>query len=209
MSLVDTFEGGDNLEGIVEKDGKLYVANAWKDVNDFNEEILVIDAKSMEKTNSISVALNPVTVKEIDNKIYVISQGNYLDVPATLQVINTQTNTSKVILNDVAKITEGHNGYIYGVRSTYDANWNPVNSFFVYNPKANEVSETSFLKDAPASFSSSVIYLLEVDEETGYIYVGISDYTTNGTIYQFDQTGKLIRQFDSGGINPSAMIFID
>ena len=71
------------------------------------------------------------------------------------------------------------------------------------------MSETSFLKDAPATFSSSAIYLLEVDEENGYIYVGISDYTTNGTIYQFDQTGKLLRQFDSGGINPSAMIFID
>lgn len=213
MSLVATFEGGDNLEGIVEKDGKLYVANAWKiDGSNnyvYNKEILVIDAKTMTQTGTISVVDNPVNMYEINDKIYVISQGNYADVSAALQVINTQTETSKVIFNDVDKITEGHNGYIYGVRSTYDANWNPVNSFFVYNPKANEVSETSFLKDAPASFSSSAIYLLEVDEETGYIYVGISDYTTNGTIYQFDQTGKLIRQFDSGGINPSAMIFID
>jgi hypothetical protein len=213
MSLVATFEGGDNLEGIVEKDGKLYVANAWKiDGSNnyvYNKEILVIDAKTMTQTGTISVVDNPVNMYEINDKIYVISQGNYADVSAALQVINTQTETSKVVFNDVDKITEGHNGYIYGVRSTYDANWNPVNSFFVYNPKANEVSETSFLKDAPASFSSSAIYLLEVDEETGYIYVGISDYTTNGTIYQFDQTGKLIRQFDSGGINPSAMIFID
>ena len=212
MSLVATFEGGDNLEGIVEKDGKLYVANAWKiDGSNnyvYNKEILVIDAKTMTQTGTISVVDNPVNMYEINDKIYVISQGNYADVSAALQVINTQTETSKVVFNDVDKITEGHNGYVYGVRSTYDANWNPVNSFFIYNPKANEVSETSFLKDAPASFSSSAIYLLEVDEETGYIYVGISDYTTNGTIYQFDQTGKLIRQFDSGGINPSAMIFI-
>ena len=212
MSLVDTFEGGDNLEGIVEKDGKLYVANAWKDVNDFNEEILVIDAKSMEKTNSISVALNPVTIKEIDNKIYVISQGNYLDVPATLQVINTQTNTSKVILNDVAKITEGHNGLIYGVKTITDWSTNPasyVHTFFTYNPSNGTVSDTSFLKDSPSTLSSTAIYLLEVDKENGIIYVGTSDYTNTGTIYQFDQTGKLIRQFDSGGINPSAMIFID
>ena len=213
MSLVATFKGGDNLEGIIEQNGKLYVANAWKiDGSNnyiYNKEIFVIDAKTMTQTGTISVVDNPVNMYEIDDKIYVISQGNYFDVPAALQVINTQTNTSKTILNDVDKITEGHNGLIYGVRSTYDANWNPINSFFVYNPKADEVSETSFLKDAPSALNSTAIYLLEVDEETGYIYVGTSDYTNSGTIYQFDSTGKLIRQFDSGGINPSAMIFID
>ena len=50
---------------------------------------------------------------------------------------------------------------------------------------------------------------MEVDEETGFIYVGTSDYTTNGTIYQFDKGGKLVQSFDSGGINPSAMVFVD
>ena len=212
MSLVATFEGGDNLEGIVEKEGKLYVANTWKSVNVFNKEIIVIDAKTMTQTGSIDVTLNPEKVQEINNKIYVISRGDYADVPATLQVINTQTNTSKVILDNVSKITEGHNGLIYGVKSITDWSTTPASyahSFFIYNPKANEVSETSFLKEVPSAFSTTDIYLLEVDEETGYIYVGISDYTTNGTIYQFDQTGKLLRQFDSGGINPSAMIFID
>jgi hypothetical protein len=51
--------------------------------------------------------------------------------------------------------------------------------------------------------------LLEVDEESGHIYVGTSDYTNTGTIYQFDKDGNLLQSFDSGGINPSAMIFLD
>jgi hypothetical protein len=209
MSLIATFEGGDNLEGIVEKEGKLYVANTWKSVNVFNKEIIVIDAKTMTQTGSIDVVLNPEKVQEINDKIYVISRGNYFDVHASLQVIDTKTSTSKEILKDVTKITKGLNGLIYGVCSTYDENWNSVNSFFTYNPNNNTLSETSFLKDAPSALYSTAIYLLEVDEKNGYIYVGTSDYITNGTIYQFDQTGKLIRQFDSGGINPSAMIFID
>ena len=78
-----------------------------------------------------------------------------------------------------------------------------------YLLKVNEVSETSFLNNVPEALKTSTIYLLEVDEETGFIYVGTSDYNTNGTIYQFDQNGKFLRQFDSGGINPSAMVFID
>ena len=209
MTLAGTFKGGDNLEGIVEKDGKLYVANAWKGVYDFNKELLVINAETMTKTGSIDVVLNPVQVQEIDDKIYVISQGNYEDVQAVLQVIDTKAGTSKVIVKDVDKITEGHNGLIYGVRSTYDADWNTINSFFTYNPKKGTISETSFLQDAPSSISSTAIYLLEVGGYADFIYIGISDYVTNGTIYQFDASGKLLQSFDSGGINPNAMIFID
>ena len=80
----------------------------------------------------------------------------------------------------------------------------------IYNPKADEVDETtSFLKDAPESFSTAAIYLLEVDEETGDIYVGTSDYVTNGTMYRFDANGNLKNTFDAGGINPSMMVFMD
>ena len=213
MTLAGTFKGGDNLEGIIEKDGKLYVANGWKIGGSnnylYNQELLVIDAQTMKQTGSIAVVDNPVQMYEIDDKIYVISQGNYNDVQAALQVIDTKAGTSKVICNDVDKITEGHNGLIYGVKSTYDENWNTINSFFTYNPKDGKVSETSFLPNAPSELSSTAIYLLEVDEDRGFIYVGTSDYVNTGTIYQFDKDGKLIRSFDSGGINPSAMIFVD
>ena len=211
MTLAGTFKGGDNLEGIVEKDGKLYVANSYKGINEYNDEVFVIDAKTMTLEKTIKVALNPTKIYEIHDKIYILSQGNYADVPSVLQVIEPSTLEAHSIpkTENVSKITEGYNKLIYGVRTVNDENWNPTNSFFICTTKVDEVSETTFLMDAPASFSTATIYLLEVDEETGYIYVGTTDYTTNGTIYQFDDTGKLIRQFDSGGINPSAMIFID
>ena len=213
MTLVGTFKGGDNLEGIVEKNGKLYVANSYtvdgSGNYEYKKEVFVIDAKTMTLEKTISVVDNPTKMYEINDKVYLISVGNYADVAGALQIIDTQSNTARTILNDVTKITEGHNGVIYGVRSTYDENWQLTNSFFLYSPKADEVSHTSFLKDAPSSFATDAIYMLEVDEETGFIYVGTSDYTTNGTIYQFDQSGKFVQSFDSGGINPSAMIFVD
>ena len=213
MILVDTFKGGDNLEGIVEKDGKLYVANAWKVDGSgnyqYNDELMVIDAESMTQTGSIKVVENPVTVQAIGDKIYVISQGNYSDTPAVLQVIDTEKGTSKVILKDVTKITKGLNGLIYGVRSTYDAEWNSVNSFFTYNPETGKVNEASFLQDAPSELSSTAIYLLKVYPIKKYIYLGTTDYLTTGTIYQFDENGKFIQSFDSGGVNPSTMIFTD
>jgi len=208
MTLAGTFKGGDNLEGIVEKDGKLYVANSYKGINEFNKEVFVIDAKTMTLEKAINVVENPTKLFEINNRIYLISAGNYADVPGALQIIDTKTGTSKRILNDVTKITEGPNGLIYGVKSKND--WpNYIHTFFTYTPSTGSVNESSFLQDVPSSFGSVDIYLLEVDEETGFIYVGTSDYTTNGTIYQFDKGGKLVKSFDSGGINPSAMVFVD
>jgi len=213
MTLAGTFKGGDNLEGIVEKDGKLYVANTYTvDGSNnwiYNKEVFVIDAQTMTLEKTIEVVENPTKLYEIDDKIYLISQGNYFDVAGALQVIDPKTNTSNVILNDVTKITEGNDGLIYGVSSTYDANWQLSNSFFTYNPSNGSINETSFLKDTPSSFATDAIYLMEVDEETGFIYIGTSDYTTNGTIYQFDKGGKFVQSFDSGGINPSAMVFVD
>ena len=209
MSLAGTFHKGDNLEGIVEKDGKLYVANSYKGLNDFNQEVFVINAKTMALENTLQVVLNPTKIHEINDKNYLISQGNYADVPGALQVLDTEKRTFTPILDNVTKITEGNNGLVYGVCSTYDSNWQLTNSFFTYDPKTNKVSKESFLQDAPSSFSTDAIYLLEVDENNGFIYVGTSDYVNSGTIYQFDKAGKLIQSFDSGGINPSAMVFMD
>ena len=207
-----TYNGGDNLEGILEADGKLYVANSFKVDGSgnyvYNKEVLVIDAKTMKQVGSIAVVENPNLIYEIDDKIYVISSGNYADVQPTLQVIDTKNMTAKSITS-VDKITEGNNGLIYGVRSSYDASWNLQNEFFTYNPKTGVVNDQSFLVDAPSSIATAAIYMLVVDDETGDIYVGTSDYVTTGTIYRFDRSGKLISSFDAGGINPKKMIFID
>lgn len=212
MTLESTFKGGDNLEGIVEEDGKLYVANSYKGINDFNQEVFVINAKTMTLEKTLQVVLNPTKIHEIDDKIYLISQGNYKDIPGALQVFDAEKGTFTPILDNVSKITEGNNGLIYGVASVTDWNANPVSyvhTFFTYNPKNNKVDQTSFLQDVPSSLSNGAIYLLEVDEKTGFIYVGTSDYVNTGTIYQFNRAGKLIQSFDSGGINPSAMVFMD
>ena len=212
MSLAGTFNQGDNLEGIVEKDGKLYVANSYKGINDFNQEVYVVDAKTMTLEKTIQVVLNPTKLHEINDKIYLISAGNYYDVPGALQVFDAEKETFTPILNDVTKITKGNDGLVYGVASKADWTTNPtsyVHTFFTYNPTTNQVDKTSFLQDVPNSLSNADIYLLEVDEYSGYIYVGTSDYVNTGTIYQFNKEGKFIQSFDSGGINPSALVFRD
>ena len=207
LDVVDTFQEGDNLEGVVAKDGKLYVANSWRGVYEYNTELLVVNAATMTLEQKIEVVINPNDLYEIDGQIYLVSNGDYDGVPATLQSIDS--NGKSTIITPAAKITKGHDGLIYCVNSSFDANWTPINVFFTYDPQTKTVNNTSFLKNAPESFATASIYMLEVDEKDGDIYVATAPYDANGTVYRFDRQGYLKESFDAGGMYPSQMIFVE
>ena len=215
------FSGGNNLEGITECNGNLYVANAYKIVSngeDYNyiylTEIFEINPKDMtlKSTLNLNVVENPERLMEIDDKVYLISRGNYDSVKNTLQVISPETKEVKNLV-EASKMAKGINNQLLLINSntTYDANWNATisNTFFTYNTKTGEIKNESFLKNAPEELYKSNIYLLAVDDETGEIYVGTSDYVNTGTIYRFSEDGTLKETFDAGGVNPNNMLFID
>lgn len=212
LNRVATFEGGDNLEGIAELNGKLYVANAYKIDGSgnyvYNNDVIVIDAETMTSTTSVEVVQNPEEIKNIAGRLYVLSKGNYFDVNPAMQEIDIAAGEVKNITH-ADKITQGNDGLIYCVRSAYDASWKLTNQFFTYNPSTGVVNENSFLQNAPESFNTMAIYMLEVDELSGDIYVATSDYVTTGTVYRFSEEGQLKESFDAGGINPREMIFIE
>lgn len=81
--------------------------------------------------------------------------------------------------------------------------------FFTYNIKTGQMNNASFLKDAPAELTSSTLYMLEVNENNGDIYISTSEFTTNGTIYRFKKDGTFIEKFDAGGINPNSAVFFN
>ena len=166
----------------------------------------------MKQEKSLTVVENPEEIYEIDDMIYVLSKGNYADVAPALQAIDPRSDKVTYV-SDASKVTKGNNGLLYIVCSAYDENWQLTNYFFTLNAADKKEQSffkgDSFLQNAPQSFSTDAIYLLEVDEETGDIYVGTSDYITNGTIYRFNAAGQLTETFDAGGINPSTMVFID
>ena len=217
MERVAEFNGGDNLEGIAECNGKLYVSNSHKQENGnwiYNKEVFVINPETMKLEKSIPVVSNPERIIEENNKIYIHSKGNYGNEKSTLQIIDPQNGNSVTNLNiPINKVVEGNNDLLYIVEneSGYDVNGNweqKPNTFSTYNTKTG-VKGGSFLKNAPKEFETANIYLLSIDDETGEIYVGTADYTTTGTIYRFNEDGTFKEKFDAGGINPNTMIFVD
>lgn len=206
MKVVDTFKGGNYLEGIAECNGNLYVANSRGTA----QEVLVFNtANAAAKPDTIQVINNPSSLMEEDDLIYVISLGNYADITNQFQVINPRSKTSKVIAQ-ATRMAEGKNDLIYLVDTKNDWSTGHIeNKLFSYDPKTQKVNTQSFLNNAPKEILNGNIYMISVDDDTDEIYVGVTDYANNGTIYRFDSNGNLKESFDAGGVNPNTMIFVD
>lgn len=61
----------------------------------------------------------------------------------------------------------------------------------------------------PKELETTTIYLLAVNDSNGDLYIGTSEYTTNGNIYRFKKDGTFVEKFDAGGINPNSAIFFN
>ncbi|MDE6370965.1 MAG: hypothetical protein K2K92_05705 [Duncaniella sp.] len=216
MTLNNIHSVGHNLEGIAAYDGKLYIADAYeirpndKGGNDYVylDDLYVVDANTLQNIDVIKVAVNPNRVISTEEgKIFVISWGNYADKGYQCQMIDA-AHGNKVTDIAVASDMCVGNGKLYLLYSTTDWATNvTTNNWMSYDIASGTLSETSFLKDAPAALANSHIYMMTVEPVSGDIYIGTTDYTTEGDIYRFDKNGNLIKKFACGGLNPWRAVF--
>lgn len=185
LKVVATFTGGNNLEGIAECDGKLYVANSYlkNDAgNQYQKELFVINADNMQLETTLTVDINPNQVLEEDGKIFLISWGNYADKGYSAQMIEPQNGNKQTSLGVATNMAVGDD-MVYFVNSETDySNWPETstnNTFFSYNIKTATVNSSSFLKNAPAELATSSVYMMSVDDEKGDIYIGVTFYSNS------------------------------
>lgn len=203
---------GDNLEGITAMGGCLYVCNAWKNLGGFNYEyhtnVVKLQASDLSKVKDITVAANPNQILNDGTNIYLACWGNYADVSATVQKIDsndqvtTLTNGRQIALNANAQL-------LYIVSTTYDENWAEVNNYHVYDLKTGQ--EHTFTAGTEV-FSPAAI---GVDPITGDVFItsysknpdtGYASYTTDGYIARYSPTGAFLGQH-ACGVGPGTLVF--
>ena len=202
---VRTTAVGPNPDGVAYAGGKLYVANSGGYLPTFNNTVSVVDAASFKEVATIEVNCNPAAAVASGNGkyVYVNSYGNYADIQPKLQAIDIAS--SKAIdldYTDVKGIAMGKNDELMVVTGSYDENWNIAGTVWRHNATTNSKA---------GKFSDTVTtpyYSISADPETGYVFVGTSDYTTNGDVWWFDENGKLKGKFDSKGLNPQKVIYL-
>lgn len=192
-----------NPEQIVIENGKLYVANSgWGS----GTTVSVINISNFTKEKDINVIINPNLILEANDEIYVISWGNYQNIPYTFQRIKSDGTYESIA--SASSFAE-YNNIVYLMYSSI--NWSTYvadNTFFTYNTKTHKLNNESFLKSIPNDLKTKVLRGINIDQKTGDIYILTANKTSNGDIYRFKNDGTFLEKFDCGGLNPSKMIFL-
>ena len=193
---------GPNPEGLAVAGGNLYVANSGgMAYPSYDNTVSVVSTSTFTGISTIEVNVNPAKVEASSDGsyVYVSSFGNYADVLAKLQVISTSNGkVADLDYASVSAIAKGKDDILYILCGGYDENWNPLPGTVYKHDMKNNKSLGAFIADntiMPNAYSISATF-------DGYVYVGCSDYKTNGDVYVFTQEGKLHDKFDSQGLNP-------
>jgi YVTN family beta-propeller protein len=203
LSIEKEITVGSFPEGIVEANGKLFVANSGLGSGN---SISVIDLGTDRVVSTIKVGTNPINlVKDVNNFVYSICTGRYdsADIGGALYKIDPSSNEvldSMIIKQNPGKavVTEQNVMFI-------------LNNFGVLRVDLNNLSagSKSFVNGMTINSLYGVVYSIAYDPIEMLLYFGNpKNFTQNGEIAVYNLQGIEVKRFDSG-LNPGSMSIIN
>ncbi len=191
---------GRSPEQMVVSNNKLFVTNSGgMDFPNFDNTVSVIDLNTLTETTKITVGLNPGKIgADAYGDVYVVSAGNYNDVPASLTVIDDKTNAVKAQLPFAGGqfVISGDYAYMAG----FDG------KIGVFNLKTETLEKENFITDGTVLTAPNGI---DVDEISGEVFVAdAKDYTSSGEVVCFDKAGARKYALRTG-ILPKKVVFVN
>lgn len=206
LDIVKKVKVGANPEGLCELNGKLYVANSggYNPIPD--STLSVVDLQTLTVEKELVVTCNPKTVqKDAMGNLYVLSLGNYGDIPGTLQQVDVATGKRKVIETNSQLISSVNKDKVY-IYSAKQENWVVTEyGFKVYDVQKGAMVSANFITDGTVVDNA---YCLSVDPVSGNVYIGTSDYVNTGDMFVFSPEGKLLDKVAVSGLNPMGAYFL-
>lgn len=204
---VRTTAVGSYPEGLCISGDKAYVANSGYGSDN---TVSVVDLATFKEEKKITVNQNPqYVVADRDGKnLYVCSWDAYDPVtyavvsPAKLQKIDIASGkvSDMDAYSDVKCIVEGPDNKMFVAQGGYDANWQVCGTIKVID-MASGADKGQFTEDQILNYYS-------LSYSNGYVFVGASDYKTNGDVYLYKADGTFAGKFDSQGLNPQKGIYL-
>lgn len=205
LTVEDIVKAGENPDGICVVNNKLYVSNSGGlNFPNYDSTVSVFDINSFKEIKKIKVAINPRLMKA-NNKgdLFVLSQGNYTDVPPRLQKINTKEDVLVKTYDFHASYFDVYNEFLYFY---YIDNANSSFHLQVFNWQTETMHSNSFIKD---NINIKTPYALNINPKDGSIFIADAlDYQTKGDVYCLDKNGKLKYGFEAN-ICPKKILFLE
>lgn len=188
---------GPNPEEMAVWGNRLFVANSGGlGFPNYGNTVSMVDLTTFTETSVIEVGINPVRIAaDAYGDLYVLSMGNYDDIPPVFQRIRIATATIETIpgLEVVNFALAGDYAYLYNRNySTMEV------SFTLLNVKDDLIEREDLVTDGTAITQP---YCIGADPVSGDFYIGESDFASNGVMHIFSKNGVKKGSF-STGMNP-------
>lgn len=209
LSVEKTIKVGSNPDKSVIANNKLYVANTGGMSNVKDSTVSVIRLSDFTEETKIKVNLNPEAgIKaDSDGNVYVLSNGNYSDIPGKFQRIDASTGKVTDISLALSGFTISGNYAYYFSYETDPKTWLAKDASVkvgVYDLKNKIVLTPNIIN---SSSIQKTPYAIGVNPLTGDVYVSVTDYVNSGKAYCFSSNGNLKYSFNTG-VNPYKFLFI-
>jgi hypothetical protein len=200
--------GDTYLEQMTIVGNKLYTVVSDYTFTGIGKSVAVVNLSSFTKEAEIPVALNPYKIKSDEaGNIYVLSMGNYGDIPSSLQKIDPNTNAVTTIGTNVASDMAVAGNRLLLMNSVYDFTTGTSSTVLsYYDIAANQIVDQPFVDAGTIDLSNTCD--ITYDPVTKYIYLAQSDYINEGNMYIFDENGEYLNSFKTGGMNPMGAYFV-
>lgn len=207
LAIVDSIAVGPNPEELTIANGNLYVAVS--DGLNYNEGyangkyVSKIGLDSFKVASKIDVIVNPCRMaSDKSGNVFVISNGNYADIPSTVQKIDKNDNVSVV---GKATYMTCYENTLYTINSQWGV---PTIEYVSYNTTSGSVESSSFISGTEDEIPSNPT-CVSVNPKNGNILVGsyltASDYLSNGYVYEY--AGGSFKTRYNAGVGPRKILY--
>lgn len=206
LAIEDSIAVGPNPEEMTVANGNLYVAisDGMNYANGYADGLAVskIDLKSFKEIAKIDVLVNPTKItSDKSGNVFVISMGNYADIPATVQKIDSKDNVTAVA---EATLMACNDNTLYTINAPYGAT---EMNFVSINTLTGETVSNAFIsgEETPANPTA-----ISINPKNGNIFIGsylsASDYASNGYVLEFKADGTFKAKYNVG-VAPVGFIY--
>ena len=205
LSVDSKVQVGRNPEQLTVSGNKLYVANSggldYNTEAGYDKTVSVVDPATFTEIKKIEVVHNPTEIEsDAAGNVYVISKGNYWDIPNTLQKINTQTDAVSVVSGIDGTIFTTAGNTLYTIYSQWGVD---EILYYSYNTLSSTVLSSNFI----GSTKITGPYQINYDSNCESLFISASDYTNSGDVYIFDKTNAFVNKFEAG-LNPMKAVYV-
>lgn len=198
LAIEDSIYVGPNPEDVTIANGQLYVAvsDGYNYGNNYEySRVAKIDLATFKEASSIKVIVNPCNLaKDNSGNVFVVSMGNYADIPATIQKIDAKDSVSTI---GEATLIACYGNTLYSI----DAPWGKEEIRYIsYNTLTGEVVNNDFISDktnAPANPTG-----ISFNPKNGEMFIGSyaapNDYKSNGFVLRFNADGSFKAKYNVG-----------